>query len=273
MQVRLEVESSRVKGVSFHTNRPWVLYGTRTGTAHLHDYEVGVALSRFVVTKDQPVRCVSFHPTQPLFACGADGRDAIVHSWQRKMRLFTLTGHFDFIRSVEFHPTQPLLISSSDDSTARIWNWQSRCRIAVLEERTCFVMCARFNTSRNLVATACMDDCVRIFNVNALFQSSMSKDVDASFFSMDNNSTMTSELEEHPDGSNFVAWNQLGNKLVSCGEDKTIKIFSMLGDEATLMRTLNTHSGSVTCVNFHWPTGNLVSVSEDGTLCVFDGNS
>jgi coatomer protein complex subunit alpha (xenin) len=273
MQVKLEVESSRVKGVSFHPNRPWVLYSTHTGTVHLHDYEVGVELSRFSVTKDQPVRCVSFHPTQPLFACGTDGHDVIIYNWQRRMRLFTLTGHFDFVRSVEFHPTQPLLISSSDDSAARIWNWQSRCCIAVLDEHTYFVMCARFNTSRNLVATACMDDCVRIFNVNALFQSSMSKDVDASFFSMDNTSTMTSELEEHPDGANFVAWNQLGNKLVSCGEDKTIKIFSMLGDEATLMRTLNAHSGSVTCVNFHWPTGNLVSVSEDGTLCVFDGNS
>jgi coatomer protein complex subunit alpha (xenin) len=189
------------------------------------------------------------------------------------MKLFTLQGHLDFIRSVEFHPVQPLLISASDDSSARIWNWQSRCCIAVLEDHTYFVMCARFNTSRNLIATACMDDCVRIFNVNALYQSSMSKDVDASFFSMDNNSTMTSELEEHPDGATCVAWNQSGSKLASCGEDRTIKIFTMVGDEATLMRTLSHHTGSVNAVSFHMPSGNLVSVSEDGTLCVFDGNS
>ncbi|OHT05607.1 Coatomer subunit alpha-3 [Tritrichomonas foetus] len=274
MQVKLDLESSRVKGVAFHPNRPWVLYCTHTGTVHLHDYEIGVELACYKVTNDNiPVRCVAFHPTQPLFACGTDNYEVIVYNWARKMKLFTLTGHLDYVRSVEFHAVYPLLISSSDDSTARIWNWQSRCCIAILEEHTYFVMCARFNPQKPLIATASLDDCVRVFNVNTLFNSSMSKDVESSFFSMEDTSVLTSELEEHPEGADCVAWDQSGNKLYSCGEDSRIKIYNIVNDEATLSNQIFTHNGAVTGIAVHYPTSNFVSVSEDSTLRVFDGST
>lgn len=271
MQVKLDIEDSRVKGIVFHPNRPWILYSTHTGTVHLYDYEIGVELYCYNVTSDNiPVRCVAFHPTQPIFACGTDNYDVIVYNWQRKMKLFTLVGHTDYIRSIEFHSVYPLLISSSDDSTARIWNWQSRCCVAVLEEHTYFVMCARFNPQKPLVATASLDDCVRVFNISSLFNSSMSKDVDASFLSMDDPSVLTSELEEHPDGANCVAWDQTGNRLYSCGEDSRIKIYNIFNDEATLVSTIPVHNGPVTAISVHPSTSNFVSVSEDSTLRVFD---
>ncbi|KAK8881658.1 hypothetical protein M9Y10_004418 [Tritrichomonas musculus] len=271
MQVKLDIEDSRVKGIVFHPSRPWILYSTHTGTIHLYDYDIGVELYCYNVTNENvPVRCVAFHPTQPLFACGTDNYDVIVYNYQRKMKLFTLTGHTDYIRSVEFHSVYPLLISSSDDSTARIWNWQSRCCVAVLEEHTYFVMCARFNPQKPLVATASLDDCVRVFNVSSLFNSSMSKDVDASFLSMDDPSVLTSELEEHPDGANCVAWDQSGNRLFSCGEDSQIKIYNIINDEAMLINTIHVHYSPVTAIAVHPATSNFVSVSEDSTLRVFD---
>jgi WD40 repeat protein len=118
-----------------------------------------------------------------------------------------------------------------------------------------------------------MDDCVRIFSLNSLVQSSRSKDVDSSFLAMENNSTLTSELEEHPDGANCVAWNQSGSKLLSCGEDHTIKAFSVLSEEGLLIRTLTPHSAAVTGIDFHPPTGNFVTASEDGSVCVFDSDT
>lgn len=274
MQLKLDLETSRVKGVVFHPTRPWVLYSTHTGTVHLHDYEIGVELFCFnVTTNNKPVRCVAFHPTQPLFACGTDDFDVVVYNWQRKIKLFTLTGHTDYVRSVEFHSKFPLLISSSDDSTARIWNWQSRCCVAILEEHTYFVMSARFNPEKPLIATASLDDCVRVFNVNALFNSSMSTDVDASFISMDDTAILSSELEEHPEGATCVAWDKTGNRLISCGEDSEIKIYLVVNDEASLMTTIPVHNGPVTAVAVHYPTSNFVSVSEDSTVRLFDSST
>ena len=239
----------------------------------MYDYDIGVELSHYSSNGEKPVRCVDFHPTQPLFACGTDNGDVVVYNWQRKMKLFSLTGHIDFVRSVEFHNVYPLLLSASDDCSVRIWNWQNRCCVAVLDEQTQYVMCARFNLARPLVATACMDDCVRVFDISALLNHGMSKDVDASLFSMDENSTLVSELEEHVEGANAVAWDQTGGKLLSGGADMTVKLFNLVGDEAVLNRTLEAHTAAVTGVAFHIPTGNFVSVGEDGKVNMYDGST
>ncbi|EAY21451.1 cotamer alpha, putative [Trichomonas vaginalis G3] len=272
MKVKIDIEAPRVKGICFHPSRPWVLYSTHTGMVVIYDYDINVELQSYQVS-DVPVRCVAFHSTQPLFACGTDDYQVIVYNWQRKVKLFTLEGHIDFIRSIEFHSTYPLLITSSDDSTSRIWNWQSRCCVCILEDHTYFVMSSSFNPNQPLVATACLDECVRLFSIENLLKGSMSKDVDSSFFSLESNSSLLSESEEHPEGANCVAWDSSGNRLISCGEDSSIKVYKIINDELQVTSTINAHTGPATCVRFHPATGNIISCSEDFSIREFDGNT
>lgn len=44
---KFETKSSRVKGLSFHPKRPWILASLHTGTIQLWDYRVAVLLDRF----------------------------------------------------------------------------------------------------------------------------------------------------------------------------------------------------------------------------------
>ena len=101
----------------------------------------------------------------------------------------------------------------------------------------------------------------------------MSKDVDASFFNMEQNSTLLSELEEHPDGANCVAWDPTGAKLASCGEDGTVKIYRVINDELNLIATISDHTGGVAACTFHPANNNLISVSEDFSVRMFDSNT
>ena len=57
-----------------------------------------------------PVRGLDFHLTQPLFVSGGD--DYKIKVWNYKLRrcLFTLTGHYDYVRTVEFHREQVIII-------------------------------------------------------------------------------------------------------------------------------------------------------------------
>lgn len=52
------------------------------------------------------MRGLDFHSTQPLFVSGGD--DYKIKVWNYKLRrcLFTLTGHYDYVRTVEFHREQ-----------------------------------------------------------------------------------------------------------------------------------------------------------------------
>jgi coatomer subunit alpha len=146
MLTKFESKSSRVKGVSFHPKRPWLLCSLNkylhtlkfcevmlirvSGTIQLWDYRIGALLNRFE-EHDGPVRAVDFHPTRSMFASGGD--DYKIKVWNFKHALYTLSGHLDYVRTVEFHPGDlPWILSCSDDQTIRIWNWQSRNCLAIL---------------------------------------------------------------------------------------------------------------------------------------------
>ena len=47
MLVKFESKSNRVKGVSFHPKRPWVLAALHNGTVQLWDYRMGTLVDKF----------------------------------------------------------------------------------------------------------------------------------------------------------------------------------------------------------------------------------
>ena len=105
MLTKFESKSNRVKGLSFHPVRPWILASLHNGHIQLWDYRMGTCLDRFE-EHDGPVRGIDFHASQPLLVSGGD--DYKVKVWDYKLRrcLFTLLGHLDYIRTVQVLTTQ-----------------------------------------------------------------------------------------------------------------------------------------------------------------------
>ena len=66
MLTKFETKSNRVKGLAFHSRRPWILASLHSGVVHMWDYRMGTLLDEH----DGPVRGVHFHKTQPLFVSG-----------------------------------------------------------------------------------------------------------------------------------------------------------------------------------------------------------
>ncbi|PNH11699.1 Coatomer subunit alpha-1 [Tetrabaena socialis] len=167
MLTKFETKSNRVKGLSFHPKRPWILASLHSGVVQLWDYRMGTLIDRFD-EHDGPVRGVHFHKSQPLFVSGGD--DYKIKIWNYKLRrcLFTLLGHLDYIRTVQFHHEYPWVVSASDDQTIRIWNWQSRTCISVLTGHNHYVMCAVFHPKEDLVVSASLDQTVRVWDISGL---------------------------------------------------------------------------------------------------------
>lgn len=69
MLTKFETKSNRVKGLSFHSKRPWILASLHSGVIQLWDYRMGTLIDRFD-EHDGPVRGVHFHTSQPLFVSG-----------------------------------------------------------------------------------------------------------------------------------------------------------------------------------------------------------
>ncbi|KAF5951481.1 hypothetical protein HYC85_009425 [Camellia sinensis] len=276
MLTKFETKSNRVKGLSFHTKRPWILASLHSGVIQLWDYRMGTLIDRFD-EHDGPVRGVHFHKSQPLFVSGGD--DYKIKVWNYKLHrcLFTLLGHLDYIRTVQFHHEYPWIVSASDDQTIRIWNWQSRTCISVLTGHNHYVMCASFHPKEDLVVSASLDQTVRVWDIGALRKKTVSPADDILRLSQMNtdlfggvDAVVKYVLEGHDRGVNWASFHPTLPLIVSGADDRQVKLWRMNDTKAWEVDTLRGHMNNVSCVMFHAKQDIIVSNSEDKSIRVWD---
>ncbi|XP_021738685.1 coatomer subunit alpha-1-like [Chenopodium quinoa] len=276
MLTKFETKSNRVKGLSFHTKRPWILASLHSGVIQLWDYRMGTLIDRFD-EHDGPVRGVHFHKSQPLFVSGGD--DYKIKVWNYKLHrcLFTLLGHLDYIRTVQFHHESPWIVSASDDQTIRIWNWQSRTCISVLTGHNHYVMCASFHPKEDLVVSASLDQTVRVWDIGSLKKKSASPADDLLRLSQMNtdlfggvDAVVKYVLEGHDRGVNWASFHPSLPLIVSGADDRQVKLWRMNDTKAWEVDTLRGHMNNVSCVMFHAKQDIIVSNSEDKSIRVWD---
>lgn len=280
MLTKFESKSNRVKGLSFHAVRPWILASLHNGQIQLWDYRMGTCLDKFE-EHDGPVRGVDFHRTQSLIVSGGD--DYKVKVWDYKLRrcLFTLLGHLDYIRTVQFHVEYPWIVSASDDQTIRIWNWQSRSCISVLTGHNHYVMCAAFHPKEDMIVSASLDQTVRVWDTVGLRkktvrgappqpeESNMVSKVNNELFG-GNDAVVKYVLEGHERGVNWAAFHPTLPLIISGADDRQVKLWRMNETKAWEVDTMRGHTNNVSCVLFHPKHELIVSNSEDRTIRVWD---
>ncbi|KAI4367271.1 hypothetical protein MLD38_023028 [Melastoma candidum] len=276
MLTKFETKSNRVKGLSFHSKRPWILASLHSGVIQLWDYRMGTLIDRFD-EHDGPVRGVHFHKTQPLFVSGGDDYKIKVWNYKTCRCLFTLLGHLDYIRTVQFHHEHPWIVSASDDQTIRIWNWQSRTCISVLTGHNHYVMCASFHPKEDLVVSASLDQTVRVWDISALKKKTASPGDDMLRLSQMNtdlfggvDAVVKYVLEGHDRGVNWASFHPSLPLIVSGADDRQVKLWRMNDTKAWEVDTLRGHMNNVSCVMFHTKQDIIVSNSEDKSIRVWD---
>ncbi|KAJ8423116.1 hypothetical protein Cgig2_027330 [Carnegiea gigantea] len=276
MLTKFETKSNRVKGLSFHSKRPWILTSLHSGVIQLWDYRMGTLIDRFD-EHEGPVRGVHFHNSQPLFVSGGD--DYKIKVWNYKLHrcLFTLLGHLDYIRTVQFHHEHPWIVSASDDQTIRIWNWQSRTCVSVLTGHNHYVMCASFHPKEDLVVSASLDQTVRVWDIGSLRKKGASPGDDILGLSQMNSdlfggvdAVVKYVLEGHDRGVNWAAFHPTLPLIVSGADDRQVKLWRMNDTKAWEVDTLRGHMNNVSCVMFHAKQDIIVSNSEDKSIRVWD---
>nr|GMC52242.1 coatomer subunit alpha-1-like [Ipomoea batatas] len=276
MLTKFETKSNRVKGLSFHSKRPWILASLHSGVIQLWDYRMGTLIDRFD-EHDGPVRGVHFHNSQPLFVSGGDDYKIKVWNYKQHRCLFTLLGHLDYIRTVQFHHESPWIVSASDDQTIRIWNWQSRTCISVLTGHNHYVMSASFHPKEDLVVSVSLDQTVRVWDIGALRKKTVSPADDILRLSQMNSDffggvdvVVKYVLEGHDRGVNWASFHPTLPLIVSGADDRQVKIWRMNDTKAWEVDTLRGHMNNVSCVLFHARQDVIVSNSEDKSIRVWD---
>ncbi|OLY80440.1 Coatomer subunit alpha [Smittium mucronatum] len=282
MLTKFESKSSRVKSVAFHPKRSWILSSLHNGSIQLWDYRMGSLIEKFD-DHEGPVRGIAFHPTQEIFVSGGDDYKIRVWSYKTRKCMFVLEGHMDYIRTVSFHSEQPWIISASDDQTVRIWNWQSRQCIAVLTGHNHYVMSAQFHPVEDLVVSASLDQTVRVWDISGLKKKSSAgaptqQQTPGTFNSQSQDFFNQTDviikfvLEGHTRGVNWVSFHPTKPLIISCGDDRQIKLWRMSETKAWEVESFRGHYNNVSAAVFLNQRELIVSCSEDKTIRVWNSN-
>ncbi|XP_022914728.1 coatomer subunit alpha [Onthophagus taurus] len=279
MLIKFETKSARVKGLSFHPKRPWVLASLHIGVIQLWDYRMCTLLEKFD-EHDGPVRGICFHNQQPLFVSGGDDYKIKVWNYKQKRCIFTLLGHLDYIRTTMFHHEYPWIVSASDDQTIRIWNWQSRACICVLTGHNHYVMCAMFHPTEDMLVSASLDQTVRVWDISGLRKKNVApgpggledhlKNPGATDLFGQADAVVKHVLEGHDRGVNWASFHPTLPLIVSGADDRQIKLWRMNDSKAWELDTCRGHYNNVSCVLFHPRQDVLLSNSEDKSIRVWD---
>ncbi|XP_021917711.1 coatomer subunit alpha isoform X1 [Zootermopsis nevadensis] len=286
MLTKFETKSARVKGLSFHPKRPWVLASLHNGVIQLWDYRMCTLLDKFD-EHDGPVRGICFHSQQPLFVSGGDDYKIKVWNYKQRRCIFTLLGHLDYIRTTMFHHEYPWILSASDDQTIRIWNWQSRTCICVLTGHNHYVMCAQFHPTDDIVVSASLDQTVRVWDISGIannLEGLRKKNVAPGPGGLDDHlknpgatdlfgqadAVVKHVLEGHDRGVNWACFHPTLPLIVSGADDRQLKLWRMNEAKAWEVDTCRGHYNNVSCVLFHPRQELILSNSEDKSIRVWD---
>lgn len=279
MLTKFETKSARVKGLSFHPKRPWVLASLHNGVIQLWDYRMCTLIDKFD-EHDGPVRGICFHQQQPLFVSGGDDYKIKVWNYKQRRCLFTLLGHLDYIRTTVFHHEYPWILSSSDDQTIRLWNWQSRSCVSVLTGHSHYVMCAQFHPSEDLLVSASLDQTVRVWDISGLRKKNVSpgpggieehmKGTAQTELFGNTDCIVKHVLEGHDRGVNWACFHPNLPLIVSGADDRQVKLWRMNESKAWEVDTCRGHYNNVSCVLFHPRQDLILSNSEDKSIRVWE---
>ena len=279
MLTKFESKSARVKGLSFHPKRPWILASLHSGLIQLWDYRVCTLIDKFD-EHEGPVRGICFHNQQPLFVSGGDDYKIKVWNYKSRRCIFTLLGHLDYVRTTYFHHEYPWILSASDDQTIRIWNWQSRTCIAVLTGHNHYVMSAQFHPTEDMIVSASLDQTVRVWDISGLRKKNAAPGPGgldehlkggghADLFGQAD-ATVKHVLEGHDRGVNWASLHPTMPLIVSGADDRLVKLWRMSDTKAWEVDTCRGHYNNVSCVLFHPKSDLILSNSEDRTIKVWD---
>lgn len=275
MLVKFETKSSRVKGLSFHPKRQWVLASLHNGTIQLWDYQEKTLIDKFDGHQG-PVRGLDFHKSQQLFVSGGDDAKIKLWNYQTRKCIFTLDAHEDYIRTTFFHREYPWILSASDDQSIRIWNWQSRSRIAVLTGHTHYVMCAQFHPSKDLILSASIDQTLRLWDITPLKSKNTSTipskdDMNAGLPEILTKTDYAVESKDaHLSEINWCSFHPKKDLCLSTADDNYIKVWRVDRFGLNELYTLRGHYNNVNCAIFHPKKDLILSASEDRSIRVWD---
>jgi serine/threonine-protein kinase len=205
--------------------------------------EISWTLQQSINCHQDQINCVVFSPDGQLIASASnDGK--ICLSNLKDNLVTTVDENQNKVWSVAFNADGNLLISGNNNGGIYLWQGNEKNLIRTWEtQRTVYSVAFHPNPNSQFIASAGISRNIEIYEING---------------------SLVTILEGHQDIISSVIFSPDGKQLVSCSDDKTIKIWDW--ETRQLISSLEGHTHWVNAIAFH-PNGKfIVSASSDKTV-------
>ena len=146
-------------------NDTWMVTGDHAG--YIKYWQSNMNNVKMFQAHKEPVRCVSFSPTDAKFASCSDDGTVRVWDFFSCVEERVLRGHGSDVKCVDWHPTKGLLASGSKDNQqpVKIWEPKTGTVLTTLHAHKSTVMDIKWNANGNWLLTASRDHLLKIFDI------------------------------------------------------------------------------------------------------------
>ncbi len=251
---------SSLVSVGFSHNGKYFATGVINGEVRLwqsHDRKLFRILKEHTVW----VWAFAFSPDNKTLASGSADYKIKLWDIDSGKCIDTLTEHTSKVYSVAFNSDGTLLASASEDQSVKIWDVKTRKCQKTLEGHNGSVLSVDFHPKqKDIIAISGAKGNIKLLNIHT-GECNKTFNVHEDSLIKNEEDKIINAIHFHPDGK----------LLVSCGADKTIRLWEL--ETGSCKKTLLGHEGKVYKVRFS-PDGNIIaSCSEDRTIKLWDTHS
>ncbi|CAE7228044.1 unnamed protein product, partial [Rhizoctonia solani] len=287
--------TNKVNSVAFSPTGAHITSGSDDTTVIVWDALTGSMDTGPLRRHKDIVRSVAFSPDGKRVVSGSSDRTIIVwDSFSGVIVLGPLWGHTALIWSVSFSPDGYLLASGSHNESIRIWDAYTGAAVAELHGHNSTVLQVAFSPDGSRLASCSLDRTARVWDLNTgtivgqplighksgicsiAFSSDSTHLVSAGIedqclmvWHTLTSSVALASLSGHTAALKSVAITPDTDRVISCAEDKTIRIWDMQSKNKTPGQQ-RTRESSVGPVAFLHSQAQLISNSSHGVLQIWD---
>jgi WD40 repeat protein len=188
-------------------NRPFIACGN--GYIHKIKHQSSEVLESKQIT-NRHIRCLL--PLHDQLIAGSSDNNIYILDPEDFNIQEVLHGHTGSVFSLAINPYNKHLLSGGMDAQMRIWDWDTLSPLAALEAHLFTINDIKFHPSKPVFATASRDKTIRIWDA---YNYSLLK-------------VLTHEkYNGHTHSVNKLFWSSVNGQLISCSDDRTIKVWNV----------------------------------------------
>jgi WD40 repeat protein/plasmid maintenance system antidote protein VapI len=285
---RLEGKSNSVNSVSIQPTRTLIASGGDDHLIHIWDHETREHKIALDGHRNR-IKSLSFSHNGLLLASGSDDQTVKVWDIQKETIKLDLTGHSAWVYSVAFNPDDTQLASGSDDFSIRLWDCETGNLLNTLKQDN-FIYAVAFSSNGNVLASGGADKKIWLWDVSTgkLRRKLEGHSLRVNSLVFGENDLLVSgsddrvvklwdieagqcigEYNGHEGQIRAVSLHLNSEIIVSCGDDKTARIWSLSGESIHVIQ--NEYNYRSCTIN---QGGNLLILSDTaGLITLWNLNS